>query len=195
MMLVELSEFIANNLDTEFIRDNFELVDSGSSRDVYAIGKSIVAKVAKEDSNGQRQNLKEYQVFEQCFSYQTMSDEDVIDDLSHVKFADLYEEDVVRIAKGIVNLLATVYAISPDKDILLMERLEETVRGNVNTEEPSLIFLKQNFSLIEGDLKAGENWMYDEDGVTKIVDYGFDNDIAENHTEWGNLGQYDLDDE
>jgi hypothetical protein len=188
MMLEQLSKFIANNLDAEFIRDNFELIDSGSSRDVYAISKSIVAKVAKEDSNGQRQNLKEYQVFEQCLTYQNMSDDDVLDDLSHVRF-------VVRIAKGIVNTLAIVYAISPNNDILLMERLEGIVSGNMDLEEPSLIFLKQRFSLFEGDLQAGENWMYDVDGDTKIVDYGCDEDIAENHTDWGNMGQYDLEDE
>ncbi|MEH7114562.1 hypothetical protein V7124_19680 [Neobacillus niacini] len=194
-MREKLSEFIANNLDAEFIMDNFDLINSGSSRDVYAISKSIVAKVAKEDSNGQRQNLKEYQVFEQCFSYQDMSDDDIKNDLSHIRFGNLYEDDAVRIAKGIVNSLAIVYAISPNNDILLMERLEGIVRGNIDLEEPSLIFLKQRFSLFEGDLQAGENWMYNVDGDTKIVDYGCDDDIAENHTEWGNLDKYDLDDE
>jgi hypothetical protein len=124
-----------------------------------------------------------------------MEDGDILNDLSHLTFSETDNDRLVMLAQGIGPIFATVYGISPDNEILLMERLVEPYESEIDIEEPSYMFMIERFSLFAGDIKASENWMYDHGNNLKIVDYGCDDDIAENHTDWEDSGEFDCDED
>ncbi|PFM62186.1 hypothetical protein COJ48_19580 [Bacillus cereus] len=179
-------------LSAELIRENFELLsDAGSSREVYALNvefikenfelpsaaldaldNSIVVKLSKNEY-GQEQNQTEYEVYQQVLKYQNMTESAILSDIHGIYEGDIRpEERRVNIARSLENILAAVYAISSNGEILLMERLVESCDNSADLEDHSIMLLIKRFSLHPDDIESEDSWMYDEDDDSKLVDYG-----------------------
>lgn len=185
-------EDMVEKLSAELIRENFELLsDTGSSRGVYALNaefikenfelpfadvdalsNSIVVKLSK-DEYGQEQNQTEYEVYKQVREYQTMTEGEILSDICGIYEGDIRpEERRADIARNLENILAAVYAISSNGEILLMERLVEPYDNSADLEDHAIMLLIERFSLHPDDIESEDSWMYDEDNDSKLVDYG-----------------------
>lgn len=197
-------EYMVENLSAELIRENLDLLsDDGSSRDVYALSaefikenldllsddadtlsNSIVVKLAKNE-HGKEQNQTEDQVYKQVLEYQDMMDDEILSDI-----AGIYEDHIrpngrrATLARNLKNILATVYAISNNDEILLMERLVKSGDSSVELEDHSITLLIERFSLHSDDIQSEGSWICDEDNNSKLVDYGCTKELAD-RMDWG----------
>jgi len=82
-----------------------------------------------------------------------MSEDDILNDLSLMTFSVTDEKRLLSLVMDMENILGTVYSIASNYEILLMERLDEAVEGDIDIGEPAYLFIMERFSLYDVDFK------------------------------------------